>query len=720
MLPAISPKLNWCLALLLIVPLAGAAPRVLPEGKLPDDKRLAPPKDLDGYFPFAVPSNVKAWEARREEVRRQMLVALGLWPMPAPTPLNAVIHGKVERPDYTVERVYFESYPGYYVTGSLYRPKRAAGDTTKLPVVLTPHGHFANGRFNEVALQNARNQISEGAERFESGGRFPLQAKCVTLARMGCVVFFYDMIGYADSLQFTHDLAHLFDVKDDAPVTGRPKGIFSPQAELNLQSIMGLQTYSSLRALDFVCSLPDVDPTRIGVTGASGGGTQTMILGALDPRVTATVPAVMVSTSMQGGCTCENASLLRIDTGNIEFAAMFAPKPQCLIAADDWTKELGTKGLPELQALYKLLGKPENLAAKLNLHFKHNDNFVSRQIIYQWFNQHLGLGLPAPVLEESFEPLIVAEATVWNESHPIPPRGDEFEQKLLSEIAAASAKQLAPLTDPSRQDEATQKQRQEVLLPAWQVVLGGGIPSDDDLEVEEFSDQTMGDYKLVPGLVHRKSIGSVTPIFLLSANGDAPRGYVLWIDPRGKAGLFDESGQPHADAKKLLDNDLAIIGLDLFLQGEFLATGEPPSEITRVKNPRKYLGYTLGYNHAVFAQRVRDIVSVATIFRRFHLKPHEQLSIIGVNGAGKFVAGALAVGGEVFDRAAIDDAGFRFANIDSIWSIDMLPGAVKYGDIPGMLAMRADQASIHQADANQPEPDRRDAAIEWLLGNNGK
>src|ERR1051325_10436318 len=112
---------------------------------------------------------------------------------------------------------------------------------------------------------------------------------------------------------------------------------------------MGLQTWNSIRALDFVTSLPDVDASRIGVTGASGGGTQTFILCAVDPRPAVEFPAVMVSTAMQGGCTCENASLLRIHTGNIEFAALFAPKPQGMTCANDWTKEMSTKGFPELK-----------------------------------------------------------------------------------------------------------------------------------------------------------------------------------------------------------------------------------------------------------------------------------------------------------------------------------------------------------------------------------
>src|SRR5262249_47508999 len=151
------------------------------------------------------------------------------------------------------------------------------------------------------------------------GARYPLQARCAQLARMGCVVFHYDMVGNADSTAVAH-----------------AAGFTDADALLRLQSAMGLQTWNSVRALDFLTSLPDVDPRRIGVTGASGGGTQTFILCAIDDRPAVAFPAVMVCTQMQGGCVCENAPYLRQGTGNVEVAGLFAPKPLGMTGANDW------------------------------------------------------------------------------------------------------------------------------------------------------------------------------------------------------------------------------------------------------------------------------------------------------------------------------------------------------------------------------------------------
>src|SRR5947209_3298698 len=123
--------------------------------------RLGPPKDLNGYFPFHPPESKQSWDDRAAKVRTQILVATGLWPMPEKTPLNPVIHGKIERDGYTVEKVFFASMPGHYVTGSLYRPTGKAEG--KQPGVLSPHGHCANGRFYENGEADAKSQIASGA-----------------------------------------------------------------------------------------------------------------------------------------------------------------------------------------------------------------------------------------------------------------------------------------------------------------------------------------------------------------------------------------------------------------------------------------------------------------------------------------------------------------------------------------------------------------------------
>ncbi|RPH48233.1 MAG: acetylxylan esterase, partial [Planctomycetota bacterium] len=357
--------------LALVVVLAGFTP----QGTVPADSRLGPLKDYDGSFPFEVPATKQAWETRAEAVRRQVQVATGLWPMPERTPLHAKIFGRVERPDFTVEKVAFESFPGHYVTGLLFRPKGKPG---RLPAVLSPHGH--EGRLWDYG-KNVRKMIVDGAERFEGSGRFPQLARCATLARMGCVTFIWDMLGYADSVQIPTSTAHRMSKQRPGLDTPDRWGFFSTQAELRLQSILGVQAWNALRALDFLAGLPDVDDTRIGVTGSSGGGTQTILICALDPRPAAAFPQGMVSTSMQGGCTCENACGLRIGTGNVELTALFAPKPQGMTAANDWTKEMMTKGFPELEKLYALLGAKSAVKCVPHLHFPHNYNYVTRALM---------------------------------------------------------------------------------------------------------------------------------------------------------------------------------------------------------------------------------------------------------------------------------------------------------------------------------------------------
>ncbi len=671
-------------AVLLFVssPASAQVPRVLPEGELPKDVRLEPLKDLDGYFPFAVPETREAWEARSAQVRRQLLVALGLWPMPTRTPLNAVIHGKVGRDDYTVEKVYFESFPGFYVTGNLYRPKKGMD---KKPGVLCPHGHWSNGRFTDAGVDAVRRDIVNGAERFEEGGRSPLQARCVQLARMGCVVFHYDMIGYADSQQISFDIAHRFAKQRPEMNAAENWGLFSPQAESHLQSIMGMQAYGSIRALDFLTSLPDVDPERIAVTGASGGGTQTFVLCAIDPRPAVAIPAVMVSTAMQGGCTCENCSLLRVGTGNVEIAALFAPKPQLVTAADDWTKEMETKGFPELQRLYGLMGAEDKVALKALTHFGHNYNYVSRAAMYSWVDRQFELGLPEPIVEEDYHRLSRDEMSVWNADHPRPEGGDEFERKLLRWWTDDARKQIeAVVPGEGRPLEAYR----ELVGAGHEAIIGRTLPSASDI-VQDGEDGADGDgYKEYVVEFANERHGEWLPAVVLVPLESEKQHAVIWLTGKGKAGLYGDDGKPRPAVRRLLDAGVGVMGADLFMQGEFLADGKPITQTRRVGNPREAAGYTFGYNHSLFAQRVHDVLTIVASLRDEEEKPL-RIDLVGVEGAGPLVAAACPLAREVLHGAAIDTGGFRFGKVSDLHDVNFLPGGAKYGDVPGMLSLAA-------------------------------
>ena len=426
-----------------------------------------PLRNLDSHCPFTPPKSLEVWQARAAQLKLQIQTSVGLLPPPLLDPVKPQIYNRRELDGYVVESCIFESLPGMWVTGSLYRPTGLSPDQ-KVPGVLCPHGHWPNGRFYEA--NDVPAQLASGAERFEAAAINPIQARCVQLARMGCVVYQYDMLGYADSQQIPSARSHGFSSQAaDSEVNGEGWLLYSPLAESHLQSIMGLQTLASMRGLDMLLTLPEVDSSRIAITGASGGGTQTFLLAALDPRVSLAFPAVMVSTGMQGGCVCENCPLLRTGTGNVEIAALFAPKPMGMTAADDWTRTMPTDGFPELQQLYQLYGAKDKVALFPSLHFGHNYNHVSRVSMYGWINDHFGLGLKKPILERDFQRLTASDLSVFDAQHPQPEGGESFERKLL--------KQWTEIVDLQMQgwlqgDEAQNRQLAETLQHGWQAVLG--------------------------------------------------------------------------------------------------------------------------------------------------------------------------------------------------------------------------------------------------------
>ena len=603
----------------------------------PPDARLDPPRTTnDDYHPWSPPLTLAEWEVEKQRIRERVLVSAGLWPMPERTPLNAVVHGKLDRGDHTIEKVFFASRPGLYVTGNLYRPKTPGPHAA----VLSPHGHAANGRFLDYSEAERKRLIETGAETEESASRSKIQARCVHLARMGAVVFQYDMVGYADS-----------------PLPHRT-GMNDARAALWLNNKLGLQLWNAVRALDFLEGLPDVDPARIGVTGASGGGTQTMLLGAVDDRPAAFVPAVMVSTGMQGGCQCENAAHLRIGLNNVALAAAAAPKPYLMIAADDWTIDLPTRGLPEMKWVWGLYDRAGDVDGVLLAQFPHNFNRPSRRAMYEWFGKHLGL--EGPQEERPFEYADRQTLTVYDAEHPRP--ADELPVEALRERMRAEARDRLAAVPPG--------ELPEVLAVARRVLFDLG----DNAGVEV---RPAGD-----GLVHlsRPGEGQAVPTRVLlpeRPNGRA----VVWLDGEGLSHLSSGSA---AAVRELLDAGTTVISADLFLTGSYLDS--PLVDGLRVVSSDATDGpagsgstdLTFGFNRGTIAERVRD----ADLVHRYaaSLPGVETVDLVGTGSAGVWVrlaAGVTPPIGEV--RAAV--GAFDFADITEAADEDLLPGALRYGGL---------------------------------------
>lgn len=348
-------------ALLLFTTLYGVV--VAQEIPTSDNRREI--RHLDLTYSLPEYKTKEAWLARAAELRKQILVSAGLWPMPDKLPIKATIFGKLDRGDHTVEKVYFESYPGFYVTGNLYRPKNVSG---KLPAVLCPHGHWSYGRLENQPLHSG-------------------PARAISFARQGYVAFSYDMVGYNDSAAISHQFANHNSTGVEA---------------LWGVNLLGLQLWNSIRVVDFLLSLPEVDAERIACTGESGGGTQTFLLMAVDERIKLAAPVNMVSFIMQGGSLCENAPNLRVDTNNVELAALMAPRPMMMVSATgDWTKNTMTSEYPAVKSIYRLFGAEDKLTA-IQIDAAHNYNQASREAVYGWFaHWFLNRAETTPIKERS-------------------------------------------------------------------------------------------------------------------------------------------------------------------------------------------------------------------------------------------------------------------------------------------------------------------------------
>lgn len=593
-----------------------------------EDRRRGHSRSNQEGADFQAPATADAWRDRAAHLREQMRVTLGLWPEPPKTPLNPRVFGVIERDGYTIEKVVLETLPGFTLSGNLYRPADSQ-KTGKKPAILCPHGHWKEGRVVEE-----------------------VQQRSIRWAKLGAVVFAYDMVGYNDSKPFPHEF-----LNDRLRRWG--------------YSLATLQTWNSIRALDWISTLPDVDPARIGCTGASGGGTQTFLLTALDDRIKVAAPVVMVGEGFQGGCVCENAAGLRHGTDNVEFAALAAPRPMILVGATgDWTKNTMPRVFPAIRGAYSLTGPMDRLEAVV-FDYPHNYNQTSRNAVYAFMGRHL-LGIEdAESTREKDQTIEEAEVLLTFDKDPAPDRKtpEELEDALIQTLDK-QIEALAPTHGPANWRAASR-----FLATALRVRAGLELPAPEAIDHREIRRVSRESLSIIHAVVGRRSRGEAVPVVQFVPS--QPTGRVTIIaDDRGKLGLIDPTGEPTELVKALLDRGQTVVGFDPLFVGEAIDPSAPVAH-------RPDVVHFPTYNPTVAADQMQDLATVATWAR--NLSGVREVSLIarGVVGLQAMLARPLLDG---IARTAIDLEGRDDDGNDFPAAID-LPGLHQFGGLKTAAAL---------------------------------
>ncbi|MBN1419636.1 MAG: acetylxylan esterase [Planctomycetes bacterium] len=611
--------------LLLSVPALAAPPPLQPPFTLlsPGDAGRMRAAALESWLPrFRPPETRAAWDPRRALVRRGVLRSLGLDPLPERPPLDPHAGGTIRRDGYLVTRMYWQSLPGIYASGYLYLPERRAG---RLPAILHPHGHWANG------------------------ARHPtVQARLIGLARLG-------FIGLAV------DSVHRYDYAIGlSPLT--------------------LMTWNNIRGIDYLLSRDDVDPARIGVTGASGGGQQTMYVMAIEDRIAAAAPIVLISEFREiilpdfTHCRCNHIpGVMRFDQP--EICAVFAPKPAFYISdTGDWTKRFPERGFPEIRAIYRLLGAEDRVALRHH-DCGHDYNRAMREQVYAFFDRTLRGG---PARASIPEPEFAAESLETLAALDDPPPGALDPQEASKEMRARLAGRpeggiRAACRSLWREDEA--------------------IARDGPIDARLEGEGTWRGSRLL-GITFASEGTHRIPGLLVLPAGGGPHPAAIIVHPKGKAAVLEDGV-----AGSLVRRGIACFAIDPRYVGEHAGGRGDPTTANDI---------IIGRSEA--ASAAHDIARAAQCLRARSGIAGDRIAAVALGDLGpEAILAELLAGG--FAAIACEGMDRTYA---AGREVPFLVDVLRIGDI-GDLAAAVAPTPVRKTDASPGDPAREDLAA-WIQG----
>ena len=610
-----------------------ATSNILPKDNQWIDHRLLNVFHTGYAFSAEPPKTVAECKERADFTKTQVRLAAGLDPMPQKMPLNPIISDSFKHEGTIISKVRIEYLPGVFLTGNLYSPERVK---IQAPGILCPHGHCENGR-----LQND-DTIST-----------PLF--CMMLARLGFIVFSYDMLGYNDSTQILH------------------KWPLEMQREFALSGISpyGLQTLASLRALDFLCDMEQVDERRIGITGAGAGASQAWTAALLDERIRVIVPAGRLSSHFHGQCACENGPLLRINgITSFDVLCACAPRPLLLPAATlDGTNLNPRYEIPALRSVYALFDA-EDAISSFQLDEGHNFDQNTRQRVYPWFTHWLlNQSLRAVIQEDQ---LTIPEESKLRIFPPTQKPNETSTHKALTGIIDTICNAAMPLPEQLQNPNAFRQERRDLV----------GAIVNNDQELKHVAYRVTDDaWKISKGhargiLVSRRDQGDIIPAIHITPDDFSKQKPVVLLLAEGGKKEFFAGGSMTTLLDILLENKCSCLAADI------LGTGETAPMLEKTtRNETDPLFYS--YNQTLFSMRVQDILSLLTLL---HEDGFEKIILLAQGNTLKPALAALAVTKPIYG-AALNFEGEGNDNASWLLPLNFQPMIRKVGAMPGLAAL---------------------------------